>query len=175
MTWTPPFTWQDYPSTASPLSAANLIAQLASLASYADTVAAGGTELANGYVQGTSSFSLANTTVVTDITGMSVTVTTTTSPIIVEFFAPSVSTNVGGFGSGVLFNVDGTDKGPAAALVSGSQFVPMIAKQRLSLSAGSHTIKARAANNVNTGTLTIAAANGTYPNNVPMYLRVCRA
>jgi hypothetical protein len=145
-----PKAWEDDPSTDTPLSAAALIDLEQRLAAYADSVAAGGVEL--GHARITSSPAAATTTV-TDITGLSVTVTVGMRPIVVEAYLPTVQ-QLTGTGSVAAALYEGATllqlDQHTLTVNQNSAFNP---KVRLAPSAGSHTYKVRISTSANTASI----------------------
>ncbi len=169
MTFTPK-DWKDSPDTSTPLTAAALEDLETRLATYTDAVGAGGVEL--GYAQTTSNF-VTTSTVLTDVTSLSTTVTVGSRPIVVIFYADGANTTAA-FGFTAMLNMDGSSIGAIGGGLynSSSAIVTTInARRRLTPSAGSHTFKIQVKNN-SAGTLTLTAGAGTSTNNAPMFIQV---
>lgn len=128
---------------------------------------AGNTEL--GYAAITSDFSGTATTL-TDIAGLTVTVTVGSRPILVKFQADAAMTTAV-FTGGVYLVEDGTDIGVLAVIAYGG-LVPTHGVRRLAPSSGSHTYKLRY-KSATAGTVTIKAGPGNAAAvNGPAFLQV---
>lgn len=128
---------------------------------------AGNTEL--GYAAITSDFS-GTATALTDIAGLSVTVTVGSRPILVKFQADAATTT-SAYTGGVYLNEDGTDLGVLAVIAYGG-LVPTHGVRRLAPSSGSHTYKLRY-KSATAGTVTIKAGPGNAAAvNGPAFLQV---
>jgi hypothetical protein len=152
-----PKTWENEPSTDTPISAAALIDAEDRVTDYADSVAAGGIEL--GYAAITSDATRASTSYA-DVSGLSVSVTVGTRPILVTFSCPdaSNSTSVGGVAVAIL--EDGSIVGNVGNLNDSATFhTPLFRAIRRAPSAGSHTYKAQLKTAL-VGTATLKADSG---------------
>ncbi len=130
----------------------------------------GGIEL--GYASSTSTFTTTSTTAGgVDVTGLSVTVTVGTRPIIVKVRADSFHSSAAS--GGVLYlNQDGTNIGTIAVILSADDDrVSLCNERRLAPAAGSHTYKIRAVN-ASAGTLGVTAGDGVTNDNSPMAIQV---
>lgn len=132
-----PKTWEDFPSLDTPLEASAIIDTEERLSDYTDSVAAGGVEL--GYAKITSTFT--QTGVGSgDVTGLSISVTVGTRPIIVEFGCDGL---VNSSASGIAqVNIQEGATILSGATVSLTTVGQVICRRvRLTPSAGSHTYK----------------------------------
>lgn len=140
--------------------------RLDDLLDYIDTVASGGVEL--DYVERTTPVSTTNTAL-TDISGLSVTVSTSLRPIVVRFQADYIRSTATFLG-GVILNIDGTDAGVMCQ--AGSVHAPAHGERRLSPGIGTHTYKLRTSQG-SAGTLDIAGGDAsTGTGSSPMFLQV---
>lgn len=120
-----------------------------------------------GYASITSDFT-GTATSLTDIPGLSVTVTVAARPIIVKFQADFASSNAGFLG-GVYLAEDGTDIG---VLAGAGALAPTHGERRRAPAAGSHTYKLRY-NQGSAGTFTIKAGAGNSGGvNGPAFIQV---
>lgn len=134
-----PTPYEDRPSTATPMNAENLIESEENIATYAESVAAGGIELGSASITG--NVATASSSYV-DVAGLTTTVTVGTRPIMVSCSVGSAanSASVGGVSiaiveDGTVLGAMGTTLNITVGLVSCTRFF------RRAPSAGSHTYK----------------------------------
>ncbi len=129
----------------------------------------GGIEL--GYQTNGTAFTTTSTAASgVDVTAMSVTVVVGSRPIVVKVRADAWRSTAG-FGGVLFLNEDGANIGAIAAVINGTDYVPLYGERRLQPSAGSHTYKIRATS-ASAGTVAIVAGAGTANLNSPMAIQV---
>lgn len=130
-------TFENAPSTATPLNATNLAELEEDAEDYADSLAAGGVEL--GYAQITSTATQTGAGG-SDVAGLSVAVTVGTRPIVVEFGCDGL-VNTSGSGIAQAFIKEGSTNLTAATVSLTTIGMAVCRRVRLTPSAGSHTYK----------------------------------
>lgn len=153
-----PKSWENDPSTETPLSAAALIDTEERLGAYADSVAAGGVELARAEITSDVTTTSASPA---DVTGLEITFTVGTRPIVVEFGSVGIASSTAGCIPLVAIT-DGSNTVLRNANFPQSISVPTTIRKRLAPSAGQQTYKIRfqLVVAVGTGTITASSSNG---------------
>ena len=139
MTFTPK-DWRNSPDTTTPVSAEALEDLEERLSDYTDSVGTGGVEL--GYAEITSDDTV--TTSEHDITGLAVTVTVATRPIVIYVSGPAIKNDTTGAAFGFQIKEGATLLGNSTYGTNASTInipYPVSRRIRLAPSAGTHTYK----------------------------------